>query len=181
MISASVIKVFIMEYLYDKGRTGEIAGGQSVQSLIEQMITVSDNSATNILIDHVGMESLNSYFVEKGYSGKELQRKMVAQGGENYTTLQDTMKFLRSLYENRGNQKYSTMLEIMKRQQVKTKIPSQLEIPVANKTGELASVENDIGIVLSDKPYVIVVFTNDVSNSQEIRAGIGSLAKEVKK
>ena len=50
----------------------------------------------------------------------------------------------------------------MERQQVRTKIPSKLDVSVANKTGELATVENDIGIVLSDKPYVIVVLTNDV-------------------
>ncbi|OJG56437.1 hypothetical protein RV07_GL004129 [Enterococcus malodoratus] len=181
MISASVIKVFIMEYLYDRGRTGETVGGQSVQSLIEQMITVSDNNATNVLIDHVGMESLNSYFTEKGYSGTKLQRKMLEQGSENYTTLQDTMKFLKRLYENRGNQKNTAMLEIMKHQQVKTKISSQLDVPVANKTGELTTVENDIGIVLSDKPFAIVVLTNEVSNSQEVRSGIGSLAKEAKK
>ncbi|WP_233619143.1 MULTISPECIES: serine hydrolase [unclassified Enterococcus] len=120
------------------------------------MITVSDNDATNTLIDHVGMDTLNNYFVEKGYSSTKLQRKMLAPGGENYTSLQDTMKFLKKLYQNRGNSKYSSMLEIMKRQQVKTKIPSQIDVPVANKTGELATVENDIGIVLSDKPHAIV-------------------------
>lgn len=181
MVSASVIKVFIMEYLYDKGRTGENAGGQSVQSLIEQMITVSDNNATNALIDHVGMETLNNYFKEQGYAGTKLQRKMLAQGSENYTTLQDSMKFLKKLYGKQGDSKYSVMLEIMKRQQVKTKIPSQLDVPVANKTGELGTVENDIGIVFSEKPYAIVVLTNDVSNSQGVRSGIGSLAKEAKK
>lgn len=106
---------------------------------------------------------------------------MLEQGSENYTTLQDTMKFLKKLYENRGNQNYSAMLEIMKRQQAKTKISSQLDVPAANKTGELATVENDIGIVLNDKPYAIVVLTNEVSNSQEVRAGIGSLAREAKK
>ena len=127
------------------------------------------------------MESLNSYFREKGYTGTKLQRKMLEQGSENYTTLQDTMKFLKKLYENRGNQNYSAMLEIMKRQQAKTKISSQLDVPAANKTGELATVENDIGIVLNDKPYAIVVLTNEVSNSQEVRAGIGSLAREAKK
>ena len=181
MVSASIIKVFIMEYLYDNGRIGETVEGQSVQNLIEQMITVSDNNATNTLIDHVGIETLNNYFSEKGYSSTKLQRKMLEQGGENYTSLQDAMKFLKTLYENQGNSNYSAMLEIMKRQQIKTKIPSQLDIPVANKTGELATVENDIGIVFSDKPYAIVVLTNDVSNSQEVQAGIGSLAKEAMK
>lgn len=181
MISASVIKVFIMEYLYDKGRTGESAGGQSVQSLIERMITVSDNDATNILIDHVGMEAMNHFFLEKGYSNTKLQRKMLAKGNENYTSLQDCLNFLRKLYENQGISKYSAMLGIMKRQQVKTKIPSKIDVPVANKTGELATVENDIGIVFSDKPYAIVVLTNEVSNSQTVRNGVGSLAKEAMK
>lgn len=181
MVSASVVKVFIMEYFFDKGRTGENAGGQSVQSLIDRMITVSDNDATNILIDHVGMDELNNYFEDQGYSNTKLQRKMLAQGAENYTSLQDTMKFLKKIYQSRGNSKYSSMLEIMKRQQVKTKIPSQIDVPVANKTGELATVENDIGIVLSDKPYAIVVLTNDVSNSSAVRVGIGKLAKEAKK
>lgn len=148
MISASVIKVFIMEYLYDKVRTGETAGGQSVKSLIEQMITVSDNNATNILIDHVRVESLNSYFVEKGYSGTELQRKMLEQGSENYTTLQDTIKFLKSLYENRGNQKYSAMLEILKRQQIKTKMPNQLVVPVANKQASFRMLKMILGLSL---------------------------------
>lgn len=178
MISASVIKVFIMEYLYDKGRTDESVGGQSVQSLIERMITTSDNEATNILIDYVGMNSLNDYFAEKGYSNTKLQRKMSAHGNENYTSLQDCMRFLRKLYKNQGNPKHSAMLEIMKRQQVKTKIPSKIEVPVANKTGELATVENDVGIVFSDKSYAIAVLTNEVSNAREVRIGIGNLAKE---
>ena len=145
------------------------------------MITVSDNDATNILIDHIGTELLNHFFSEKGYSNTKLQRKMLSQGNENYTSLQDCMKYLRKLYENQGNPKYSTMLEIMKRQQVKTKIPSQLDVPVANKTGELPTVENDVGIVFSNRPYAIVVLTNNVSNSQEIRTGIGNLALEAKK
>lgn len=181
MISASMIKVFIMEYLYDKGRIDGTVGGQTVQSLIDRMITLSDNEATNILIDHVGMDALNQFFSEKGYSNTKLQRKMLSQGNENYTSLQNCIKFLRKLYENQGNPQYSSMLEIKKRQQVKTKIPSKLNVPIANKTGELATVENDIGIVLSDKPFVIVVLTNDVSNSQTVRNGIGSLAKEAMK
>lgn len=145
------------------------------------MITVSDNDATNNLIDHVGMDTLNNYFEKQGYSSTKLQRKMLAHGEENYTSLQDTMKFLKKLYQNRGNSKYSSMLEIMKGQQVKTKIPSQIDVPVANKTGELGTVENDIGIVLSDKPYAIVVLTNDVFNFQGVREGIGKLAKEAEK
>lgn len=181
MVSASVIKVFIMEYIYDKGRINESAGGQSVSSLVEQMITVSDNNATNMLIDHIGMDTLNQFFKEKCYSNTKLNRKMLSSGSENLTSLNDTMSFLKKLYQNKGKAPYSTMLDTMKRQQVKTKIPSKISVPVANKTGELGSVENDIGIVFSDKPFAIVVLTNEVSNSANARSGIGSLAKEAMK
>jgi cell wall-associated NlpC family hydrolase len=181
MASASVIKVFIMEYLYDKGRINESAGGQSVKNLVEQMITASDNNATNILIDHIGMDTLNQFFKEKGYSNTKLQRKMLASGSENLTSLNDTMSFLKKLYQNRNSEPYSSMLSTMKRQQIKTKIPSKISVPVANKTGELGSVENDIGIVFSDNPFAIVVLTNEVSNSASVRSGIGSLAKEAMK
>lgn len=181
MISASVIKVFIMEYVYDKGRINETAGGQSVRSLVEQMITVSDNNATNRLIDHIGMDTLNQFFIEKGYSSTRLNWKMLQPGSENTTSLNDTLTFLKKLYQNKSKEPYSAMLDTMKRQQVKTKIPSQLSVPVANKTGELGTVENDIGIVFGDKPYAIVVLTNEVTNSANVRLGIGSLAKEAMK
>lgn len=97
------------------------------------------------------------------------------------TSLNDTMAFLKKLYQNKSKAPYSTMLDTMKRQQVKTKIPSKISVPVANKTGELGNVENDIGIVFSDKPFAIVVLTNDVSNTANVRSGIGSLAKEAMK
>lgn len=181
MVSASVIKVFIMEYVYDKGRINETAGGQSVRSLVEQMITVSDNNATNTLIDHIGMDTLNQFFNEKGYSSTRLNRKMLQPGSENTTSLNDTLTFLKKLYQNKSKEPYSAMLDTMKRQQVKTKIPSKISVPVANKTGELGNVENDIGIVFSSKPYAIVVLTNEVSNSANVRSGIGSLAKEAMK
>lgn len=51
---------------------------------------------------------------------------------------------------------------------MKTKILSHLDVHVANKTGKLATVEIDIGTVMSNKPYAVVVLTNEVSNSQMV-------------
>ncbi len=130
--SASVIKIFIMEYAYDLIENGELSldetiSGSSVRNLLNAMITRSDNSATNVFIDEFGMEKMNSFFKEKGYSDTKLERRMLdtnamQAGKDNYTSVDDVMKFLDKLYENRDTYPYSDMLAIMKKQQVKTKI-----------------------------------------------------------
>ncbi|MGM0112132.1 serine hydrolase [Enterococcus sp. DIV0187] len=183
MISASVIKIFIMEYVYRKKlETETTATGETLDTLIQQMIQTSDNQATNTIIDHCGMDILNNYFRENGYTTTQLQRKMLdeqarSMGKENYTSLEDTMSFLKKVYQNRSVAPYSNMLEMMRGQQIRTKIPSKLPttVQVANKTGELPSVENDIGLVLAENnPFAIVILSNDVIDSGQMRAAIGN-------
>ncbi|MBO1305280.1 serine hydrolase [Enterococcus sp. 669A] len=181
--SASVIKVFIMSYIFETNMDMQtIVNGEPLSELTRRMIQNSDNSATNAIIDQIGMEQLNAYFQTSGYTDTQLQRKMldeqaVSMGKENYTSLNDTMAFLKKVYQNRGAYPYSSMLELMLGQQVRTKIPSKLpgDVVVANKTGELPSVENDIGLVMSeDEPFAIVVLSNGVTNSGGMRDAIGN-------
>ena len=184
LIAASVIKVFVMEYVYLKGLDlNQMVGESSLGDLVSQMIQISDNQATNQIIEFIGMSTLNSYFQAAGYPDTVLEREMLdttAQraGKENYTSIPDVMTFLQRLYEHQGEAPYEAMLQIMMGQQVRTKIPSKLNaaIPVANKTGELAGVENDIGIVFADYPFAIAVLSNGVSDSGAMREAIGNLA-----
>lgn len=188
-ISASVIKLFIMDYLYDQVKQGKISGGHyidnhSVDEWIQLMIQQSDNNATNLLIDFAGMTEINQYIQQQGYTQTKLERKMLDdaarnQGLDNYTSVKDVLQFLNQLYQNRDQAPYSKMLTIMKGQQTRTKIPSQLpaNTVVANKTGELADVENDVGIVFKDNdPFAIVVLTNQVQNPAAERQAIGALS-----
>lgn len=67
----------------------------------------------------------------------------------------------------------------MSGQQVKTKIPSKLpaEILTANKTGELAEVENDIGLVFAPvDPFAIVVLTDRIETAGKVQSAIGDFA-----
>lgn len=184
LIAASVIKVFVMEYVYLKGLDlNQTVGESSLGDLVRQMIQVSDNQATNQIIELIGMSTLNEYFQAAGYPDTVLEREMLdttAQraGKENYTSVPDVMTFLQRLYEHQGEAPYVAMLQIMMGQQVRTKIPAKLSaaIPVANKTGELAGVENDIGIVFADHPFAIAVLSNGVSDSGAMREAIGNLA-----
>lgn len=184
-ISASVIKVFIMAYVYDNNLAlDEKIAGETTQELLRRMIQLSDNQATNTLIEFLGMDNLNHYFEEQGYKGTKLQRKMLDEqarmnGLENYTSVEDSMGFLKKMYAHQNEWPYSQMLEIMSAQTIRTKIPSKLpsEVKVANKTGELTTVENDIGLVLDPKkPFAIVILTNDVYDSSAMREAIGQFS-----
>lgn len=189
LIAASVIKIFIMGYLYQQMAQKQLAadqvvGDSTVTTLITAMIQYSDNNATNQLIDYVGMPKINQYLQEQGYQQTKLERRMLdnaarAQGLENVTSVTDTLNFLKQLYQDQTRYPANQMLAILKGQQVRTKIPSQLPAGtvVANKTGELADVENDIGIVYrTDNPYIIVVLTNQVSNTSAERQAISQLS-----
>ena len=191
MPAASVIKVFIMYYAYAQIESGELTadariGGQSLHSLISLMIQRSDNTATNTLIDYFGMEALNQFFQEQGFTDTLLQRRMLdtaarSRGLDNYTSTGDAMAFLIRLYENRAYFPYDEMLDIMLGQEVRTKIHLLLppDTPVASKTGELPDVENDMGLVFTENgTFAIAVLTSGVRDNAAARQAIGQLAQD---
>ncbi len=191
MKAASVIKLFIMDYAYhlmDQGTlTPEtVIGGQKVSSLIESMITVSDNTATNILIDHFTMEKINAYIKDSGYMGTVLARRMLdtaaaSRGEENYTTAEDVMAFLNKLYTNKDSYPQSEMLSVMKRQQVATKLRRDMPVGIemASKTGELSDTENDVAIVFTPKgDYAIVCLTGGGS-SQAAKNAMATACRKI--
>jgi len=188
--SASVIKVFIMEYAYHQIAQGKLSpdstiAGRNLKSLIETMIQDSNNEAANILIDEFGMSEMNAFWQNNGYASTVLQRRMLDMdarnaGKDNYTSLDDCQAFLTKLYSNREVYPYSEMLAIMKGQNVRTKIPVNLPsgVVVAHKTGELNDVENDIGIVFSEgSDYAIIALTFNPSSSAAACSAIAQLAR----
>lgn len=183
--SASVIKVFIMEYAFEQITKGELAltdtlSGNTVQNLLHAMITRSDNDATNVLIDAFVMETMNQFFLEKGYQHTKVQRKMLdtkaqKEGLDNFTSVVDVMNFLDRMYRNRETEPYRSMLDIMKKQEIKTKIPRKFPagIVIANKTGELSNVENDIGILFGEQgDYAVVFLCSNLSDTVSARNAI---------
>ncbi|MBQ7006390.1 MAG: serine hydrolase [Oscillospiraceae bacterium] len=192
MKSASVIKLFVMEYAFSLIDKGEITAdtlinGRSLAELMELMITVSDNNATNTLIEHFGMDKLNAYFAFAGYTGTVLGRKMLdfdalAKGKDNYTTSNDVMKFMDRLYASKDRGSSKQMLSIMKRQKVATKIRRDIpgDAEIANKTGELSDVENDVGIIFTPNgDCALVVLINNVTSPQSARDAIAATASDI--
>jgi len=212
MLSASMIKMFILAKAYEEINKGNLAeseiiklkgsdivGGAgniqgmnvgtplSVQYLLRQMIIESDNVATNIMIDRLGMAAINKYIIKNGYHNTKLQRHMMdfeaqKQGLRNYTSVMDLGKIFKLLYNHKCVNDFfdDKMISILKDQTDNDKIPQGLPggTVIAHKTGELPGVFNDGGIVYSTKgDYIIVILANDVG--QEAISNIASLSEKV--
>jgi beta-lactamase class A len=141
------------------------------------MVTRSDNTAANLLIDLLGRKYLNAYFKRIGLRNTNLSREMMdfkyrKKGIENYTTSKDVSVLLEKMYKGTFiNATVSRQcLALLKRQKVKDRIPRKLprDVVVAHKTGLERSVCHDAGIVFtSNGDFLICVLTKS-------KAGFGT-------
>jgi beta-lactamase class A len=141
----------------------------SVDDLIYLMITQSDNTASNMLIDLLGMDTLNAYFKKMGLKHTNLSRKMMdfkarKNGIENYTTASDMAYLLEKIYRNKfmNISTSKKCLRLLTSQKIKDRIPKKLpqNTVVAHKTGLENGICHDAGIVYANKGnFLICVLT----------------------
>ena len=135
------------------------------------MIILSDNTATNILIDRLGIEDVNAALIRRGFAGTCLRRKLFddeasARGLENTVTARDCAAFFRQLLKEELVSPAASrkMLSILLDQRLNGKIPFCLHgrgIRVAHKTGEDDGVSHDAGIIFGQHPVIAVFLGND--------------------
>lgn len=151
------------------------------------MVAVSDNSATNVLIDRLGMQNVNGLLDSLGLRQTKLQRKMMdvkaaQEGRENVSTPREMMTLFRAIYEQKVVNKTLTedffkVLGTPKASDIPKYIPE--DVVCANKPGELAGVRNDVGIVFVPKrPFVIVVTTAYLQRERDGDDAIAKIAGE---
>ncbi|MBZ5685148.1 MAG: class A beta-lactamase-related serine hydrolase [Acidobacteriia bacterium] len=159
----------------------------TLRDLATMMVAVSDNSATNVLIDRVGMQNVNAMLDGLGLSHTRLRRKMMdleaaKQGRENISTPREMMTLLDAIYHGKLLNKESTgdffkMLSTNKQSFIPRDLPPDLK--VANKPGELEAVRNDSGIVFVEgRPYVICVMTGFLRNERDGEEAITKVSLE---
>jgi beta-lactamase class A len=157
----------------------------TLRDLATMMIAVSDNSATNVLIDRVGMENVNTLLDSLGLVHTRLRRKMMdlkaaAEGRENISTPAEMMTLLEDLYRGKVLNKaltddFFTMLSTQKHGFLSRDLPEGLKI--ANKPGELEGVRNDSGVVfVENRPYVICVMTTYLRRERDGEEAIGTIS-----
>lgn len=157
----------------------------TLHDLATMMVAVSDNSATNVLIDRVGMQNVNAMLDSIGLTHTRLRRKMMdlqaaKKGRENISTPREMMTLLDAIYHGKVLNKESTadffkMLSTNKDSFIPRDLPADLK--VANKPGELEAVRNDSGIVFVEgRPYVICVMTSFLRNERDGEEAISKIS-----
>jgi beta-lactamase class A len=216
--AASTIKMIIMVTAYRAYETGkatpetpvpinasDMVGGSEafatvtpgttfpMQRVVDAMIRVSDNTASNALISFFGFPTLRATIVKNHLDGSHLVRHFldwtaIVKHNDNVTTPAD-MGSLLYMIERGAREGLTTcaspescrkMIGVMLGQEDHDKIYRGLPkgAVLANKTGEITGVRNDVGIVdpEGDNPFVLAVLTRDLTDYEAGNAAIRRVA-----
>ena len=191
MMPASMIKLFVMakvmQDVHDKRlfldeqltiKRKDVVGGagvitwynagerRTILQLVKLMITDSDNTATNMLIDRVGLTQLNAYLSQQGFKDTVIANKMMtgSRGRKNFSSVRDIGHLLTRMYyrELVAEEEDSIMLDILLEQNDKECFPKALPAyKIAHKTGEIDGVFADGGIFFGPQGTFILVAINE--------------------
>ena len=204
----STIKILILIELFRQAEAGEIdlkasylvrdvdkVGGAgilkelghesvrlTVRDLAVLMMVLSDNTASNLLIDLVGLERINQTVQDLGFQHTRLTRRFqdyyaLHTGLDNTSTPREMVRLLSRLYHHELVDPTTTsgILDLMQRPkpgEIRQLLPEELVI--AHKPGGLNGGVSDAGIVYQpDSPYVIALMTNflhDTDQGREVLA-----------
>ncbi|MEN6601653.1 MAG: serine hydrolase [Bryobacteraceae bacterium] len=180
------LKLREIDKVAGSGVLGEFGHGMKfpVLDLVHLMIVVSDNTATNLLLDRFTAEYVNQQMDRIGLTETRSLRKVrgdnpntkTPSGWSRAGLIEENKRFglgvstpreMVTLLEKieRGqvvNEAASKqMIEILKRQQYKHGIGRQMESEVASKSGSLDALRSDAGIVYSKGGRIAIAVTVD--------------------
>lgn len=199
MKPASVIKLFTMAATYDSIKHGKIKKDSTVNRLLTNMITVSDNESYNELVRRNssyrsftnGCSVINNYLKKAGCTKTGCHSSLHPSassfswdGRTNMASAKDAGLILEKIYKGKCvSAKYSNeMLNLLLHQTRRWKIPSGLPAGTkcANKTGENDSCQNDVAIVYGKKTtYIVCIFSQTYESSGV--SGIRALSSKIYK
>ena len=198
MKSASVMKLFIMGTVYTAFDDGSLERTEETMSLLDAMITASDNEASNQLLYLLGessyergIEKVDEFIREYGFSDMTVEYN----GFNNSSTVMDSSRFnqvsakdcgklLEDIYHRTWvSRKVSNEMEgLLLNQHTRYKIPAGLPEGVlcGNKTGEMDTTENDAAIIYGEAcDYILVVLSSDWNSKDEAISRIPSISAMV--
>lgn len=161
-----------------------------VGRLAELTVTISDNTATNVLVDVVGYESMQALTDELGLETMQFGRKMfespLPPERENYIDAIDTIILLRHIHEGTflTDDSRDQILSWMSAQTVTTKIAAGVPeyVPIAHKTGENASVSHDLGyLLLPGNEVALAIFAESLVSDDfdTVQAAVNPVVADV--
>jgi beta-lactamase class A len=213
--TASIIKVPILLEFYNQVAAGDLdpdevhrltddvkVGGSGVLQFLGEetrlsledwaklMINLSDNTATNYMIDVVGMDNVNNLLERLGFEKTRLVRKMQVDVDpntkENLTTPREFSNLMMMINNHYGLdaevcEKTLAVLKLFKDGVIYQALPE--DILVADKSGWMGAVQCDSGIVYTEKPYIVTVMASFIPawdrNGYETRESLKQMVSEI--
>lgn len=161
-----------------------------IGDLAHHMIATSSNLATNLLLDLVGLETVQRSLDDLGLQGIDVRRgvedeRAFEHGINNRVTPDGLVSLLRIIAEERAftPDLSKQMIDVLHRQEFKKGIPARLPraVRVAHKTGEISTVAHDAGVVYPPhrEPYVVAILTEWAPEATGRSAIIAEISKAV--
>lgn len=149
----------------------------TLRDAVRLMIAFSDNTATNLILDKVGIKNVNARMAKLGLKETRINAKVfkgkttsvdpdrTAKYGLGSTTANETIALLKMLHEGKlvSEEAGKSMLEHLKKCDDKDKFPRHLPkgVTLAHKTGSVNEARTDAGILyFAEGPVALVVLTS---------------------
>ncbi|MFI5131742.1 MAG: serine hydrolase [Chitinophagales bacterium] len=158
---------------------------RTISELLYQMITVSSNLATNIIIEKVNPQNVMKTMREMGAMDIRVRRgvednKAFAKGLNNTTTAHDLLLIFEQIANGKAvnAESCADMIRVLTDQQFNEIIPAGVGpgVKVAHKTGSITGVQHDSGIVFmpDGRKYVLVILSKGL---QDEKSAVKSMAR----
>jgi len=171
--------LYMMDISEDSGENlyQFIGGKKTIRQLVYDMITVSSNLATNILIDLVHAENVMRTMKEIRAENIKVLRgvediKAFEKGLNNTTDAFDLMLIFEKIATGEiiSKKACSEMINILLNQEFNSRIPALLpsDVKVAHKTGSITGIEHDGGIVIlpDGRKYILIILSKGIQGSK---------------
>jgi beta-lactamase class A len=156
-----------------------------IKDAMHLMIVLSDNTATNLILDRITTDAVNARLDKLGLTATRSMRKVRGDGtqlkpaagwsaagqlpdnqrfGIGVSTPKEMVALLEKIEKGEvvSAEASKEMIAVLKRQQDQSGIRRKLHgMPIANKTGSLDALRSDVGIVYSPKGRTAIAITCD--------------------
>ena len=158
----------------------------TLRDLATFMVVLSDNTATNILIDRLGMDNINAGIAPLGLKDTKLRRRMIdleaaRRGNENVSSPREMMTLLEEVQAGQAldaahTAEYFRILKLPKESEFHKALPDIG--PIADKPGSLEAVRCDTGLIeIQGHPLVLSVNTTYLAHDDEGERAIEEVAR----
>jgi beta-lactamase class A len=152
----------------------------SLHDLAIFMVVLSDNTATNILIDRLSMDNINDGLTRLGLKETKLRRHMIdleaaRKGNENVSTPREMLTLIEKVHAGQAldaahTKEYFDLLRLPKESEFHKALPE--DVSIADRPGSLEGVRCDTGLIeIPGHPFIMSITTTyDASDNEGERA-----------